>query len=101
VSINPAEISGDIYLRISFIDATDTLVPSFSLDGGSTFVMPFDASAARFAETGGASWTLGADPAQAIATLPSGLHYLAFGIVMLGSLVALVRLRCGLLPTTS
>ena len=41
VSIDPNDVTGQIVLRISFDDATDTLTNSFSLDGGATFQSPF------------------------------------------------------------
>jgi hypothetical protein len=41
VAINPADITGRIVLRMAFDDATDTMVCSFSLDGGLTFLTPF------------------------------------------------------------
>lgn len=41
VPINPASITGQIVLRMSFDDATDLLSYSFSLDGGATFQSPF------------------------------------------------------------
>lgn len=41
VAIDPNDVTGQIVLRISFDDATDTITNSFSLDGGSTFQSPF------------------------------------------------------------
>ena len=41
VAINPADITGQIVLRMAFDDATDTMLCSFSLDGGATFQSPF------------------------------------------------------------
>jgi hypothetical protein len=41
VAIDPADITGQIVFRMAFDDATDTMVCSFSLDGGATFRSPF------------------------------------------------------------
>jgi hypothetical protein len=41
VSIDPDDVTGQIVLRISFDDATNTVTNSFSLDGGTTFQSPF------------------------------------------------------------
>jgi len=41
VSIDPNDVTGQIVLRISFDDATNTVTNSFSLDGGVTFQSPF------------------------------------------------------------
>jgi len=38
-----SSITGDIVLRASFDDATDTITHAFSLDGGTTFTAPFSA----------------------------------------------------------
>ena len=41
VPIDLNDVTGQIVLRISFDDATDTITNSFSLDGGTTFQSPF------------------------------------------------------------
>jgi hypothetical protein len=41
VPINAADITGSIVLRMAFDDATDTMLCTFSLDGGATFQSPF------------------------------------------------------------
>lgn len=41
IDINPGDVTGDIVMRMAFDDATDTILASFSLDGGSTFQSPF------------------------------------------------------------
>ncbi len=41
VAIDPADITGEIVLRLAFDDVADTLTCSFSLDGGYTYQSPF------------------------------------------------------------
>jgi hypothetical protein len=43
ISIDPNDVTGQIVLRISFDDASNTVTNSFSLDGGTTFQSPFPA----------------------------------------------------------
>jgi len=43
VAINAADITGAIVLRMAFDDATNTMLCTFSLDGGATFQSPFPA----------------------------------------------------------
>jgi hypothetical protein len=42
VSIAPSDITGNIVFRLSFEDATNLLTPSVSLNGGTSFLSPFD-----------------------------------------------------------
>jgi hypothetical protein len=41
LSFDPVQVTGQIVLRMTFDDASDTLTCSFSLDGGTTFQSPF------------------------------------------------------------
>ena len=69
--IAPADVTGQIHFRLVYDDAAGTVVSSFSLDGGATFLSPF-APAPIFTEgRTAAQFLLGADPLVGGATSTS------------------------------
>jgi hypothetical protein len=62
VAVDPAEITGQVVLELSFDDATDSVMGAFSLDGGETFHEPFRPQP-MFRRTDRGFFLLGADPA--------------------------------------
>ena len=66
--IVPADLTGQLHFRLSYDDAAGTIVSSFSLDGGVTFVSPFVPVPIFTEGRTEAQFILGADPRTATAT---------------------------------
>ncbi len=81
ISLDPTDITGNILLRMAFNDTSNEFSGSYSLDGGTTFVSPFDALAPPVGGLTLGDWTLGAESWEAWAVpVPSSFILLLFGI---------------------
>lgn len=85
-SIIPADVTGDILLRLAFDDNSNLFSGSFSLDGGSNFLTPFTDVASTGELLPNGELTLGAESwdAQAV-PIPSSMLLLLTGLAGIGA----------------
>lgn len=92
VAIDPADITGDVLLRMSYDDAADELSAAFSLDGGTTFQAPFASVASDLKMDDSSEWYLDAQELQI--PEPATMSLLGIGVL---ALIRRRRVRPGLL----
>ncbi len=87
ISLVPADITGNIVLSLSFVDATDLFSATFSLDGGATFLTPYSpiVTSSGSHEYG---WYLGAE--SFTVPIPAAIWLFSSGLI---GLIGTARLR--------
>lgn len=82
------QVTGNLVFRLSFVDATNTVTSSISLDGGTTWLNPFSSGTLLSGlPTGiGLAVALIADPLVAVVPEPASLALLGAGLGALGFL---------------